>query len=212
MVQKQSLTFALSTALKGLFILPFRDRYHVNQRKKGEKKMNREFLRSLELEEEQIDKIMKEHGKTLQAEREVASTQQSDEVTSLKSDIEELQNKLETERAHLQEKTNELALLNSGVDRDYLPLLASHLKNVDSDKVDEKINQLKEQYGRLFYVQDKEEPKESESEPVKEEDFVIKDTKLTQPQAKSWTVKDIMAIKDDKERQQLIAENGELFI
>lgn len=172
--------------------------------------MNREFLRSLELTDEQIEQIMKEHGKTLQSEKEHASTQQSQEVTTLKEQIDRLQSELQTTKAHAQEKHNELALLNSGVDRDYIPLLASHLKDVEADKVDEAINHLKEQYGKLFNVQEEKEVV-IQPEPVKETDFVIKDTKLTQPQVKQWTVEDIMKVEDTKERQRLIAENGELF-
>lgn len=71
--------------------------------RKGEKKMNREFLEKLGLEKEVVDQIMKEHGKAIQT----AKPEDYDEVKKQKQSLEKELQDLQTTLANKDEKYKE---------------------------------------------------------------------------------------------------------
>lgn len=71
--------------------------------RKGERKMNREFLEKLGLEKEVVDQIMKEHGKAIQT----AKPEDYDEVKKQKQSLEQQLQDLQTTLASKDEKYKE---------------------------------------------------------------------------------------------------------
>lgn len=71
--------------------------------RKGEKKMNREFLERLGLEKEVVDQIMKEHGKAIQT----AKPEDYDEIKKQKQSLEQQLQDLQTTLASKDEKYKE---------------------------------------------------------------------------------------------------------
>lgn len=82
-------------------VQPYRVRKLVNKRK-GWILMNREFLEELGLEKETIDKVMKEHGKAIQA------VKPADDYEDLKTTNQSLQTQLQQLQDTLNEKETEL--------------------------------------------------------------------------------------------------------
>lgn len=71
--------------------------------RKGERKMNREFLERLGLEKEVVDQIMKEHGKAIQT----AKPEDYDEIKKQKQSLEQQLQDLQTTLASKDEKYKE---------------------------------------------------------------------------------------------------------
>ena len=71
--------------------------------------MNREFLESLGLEKEAIDKVMAEHGKAVQAVKPAEGHEQlKEELATLQKQLDDANSTLESERTTLQEQIQAL--------------------------------------------------------------------------------------------------------
>ena len=71
--------------------------------------MNREFLESLGLEKEAIDKVMAEHGKAVQAVKPAEGHEQlKEELATLQKQLDDANSTLESERKTLQEQIQAL--------------------------------------------------------------------------------------------------------
>ena len=71
--------------------------------------MNREFLESLGLEKEAIDKVMAEHGKAVQAVKPAEGHEQlKEELATLQKQLDDANSTLESERTTLQEQIQTL--------------------------------------------------------------------------------------------------------
>ena len=71
--------------------------------------MNREFLESLGLEKEAIDKVMTEHGKAVQAVKPAEGHEQlKEELATLQKQLDDANSTLESERTTLQEQIQAL--------------------------------------------------------------------------------------------------------
>ena len=71
--------------------------------------MNREFLESLGLEKEAIDKVMAEHGKAVQAVKPAEGHEQlKEELATLQKQLDDANSALESERTTLQEQIQTL--------------------------------------------------------------------------------------------------------
>ena len=71
--------------------------------------MNREFLESLGLEKEAIDKVMAEHGKAVQAVKPAEGHEQlKEELATLQKQLDDANSTLESERTILQEQIQTL--------------------------------------------------------------------------------------------------------
>lgn len=184
--------------------------------------MNREFLQSLGLEKEVIDSIMAEHGKTVQNHQkeakdledrlEAAQSNTTDEgvqeaLQEAQDERDEIAKKLQEAEGSHKETQVELALFKSGAQERYVSLLQREIKTHEDVELEEAIEKVKEQYAELFGSQGEENP-----EPKADlQGFKVKDTKLPQGEPKTWTVDEIMAVEDDKERRELIAKHPSLF-
>lgn len=177
--------------------------------------MKRDFLQSLGLEKEVIDSIMAEYGKSVQShQKEVADLVHELNAAQDKATDGELQDKYdelskkyqELEGSHGEAQAT-LALLKSGAQERYVSLLQREIKTHEDVELEEAIEKVKEQYAELFGSQGEENP-----EPKADlQGFKVKDTKLPQGEPKTWTVDEIMAVEDDKERRELIAKHPSLF-
>ncbi|GEM_PF-2046439 len=88
--------------------------------------MNREFLKSLGIEDEKIEKIMTEHGKSIKADKE-----SQDELATVKQEKEELQkqlNNLNTEKDGLSTKLASLEAERDGLNKSVTDLQFKDLK------------------------------------------------------------------------------------
>lgn len=179
--------------------------------------MKRAFLKELGLEDDIVNQVMAEHGKTVQQQQDNIE-QLNRELTETKTELSEAKNakdnltveleqleEVKAEREELQAKLRnaniETALIaKGGTDLDYLKF---KLGDVDGD-IDEAINQLKEDYPSFFQS---DEPKKKETKG-----YEVLDRPLVKgDEPKGWTIESIMALDDAKQRQQLIRENPGLF-
>lgn len=206
----------------------FRLREVVKQRKRRII-MNREFLKSLGLSEEQIDNIMAEHGKSIQNEKDKLSQVEkdlkkaqttinkmkedggdADKVKALADTYKEKYEKSEAERKQTERKYEvKIALSKAGAKEKYFDTLTGLLKDVEVEDLEEKANELKNEYSELFTEPQKEKPKSTNAPGYK----VFNDPKTEVPQGnkKGMTKEEIMAIPDQIERQMAIQDNLELF-
>lgn len=191
--------------------------------------MNREFLKSLELSEEQIDNIMAEHGKSIQNEKDKLSQVEkdlkkaqttinkmkedggdADKVKALADTYKEKYEKSEAERKQTERNYEvKIALSKAGAKEKYFDTLTGLLKDVELEDLEEKANELKNEYSELFTEPQKEKPKSTNAPGYK----VFNDPKTEVPQGtkKGMTKEEIMAIPDQIERQMAIQDNLELF-
>ena len=176
--------------------------------------MKRDFLQALDLDKEVIDSIMAEYGKSVQShQKEVAdlvhelnAAQNNATDGELQEKYDELSEKYQELEGSHGEAQATLALLKSGAQERYVSLLQREIKAHEDVDLEEAIEKVREQYGDLF---------ESQEDPKPEVDlqgFKVKDTKLPQGETKTWTVEEIMAVEDDKERRNLIAKHPDLFL
>ena len=176
--------------------------------------MKRDFLQALDLDKEVIDSIMAEYGKSVQShQKEVAdlvhelnAAQKNATDGELQEKYDELSEKYQELEGSHGEAQATLALLKSGAQERYVSLLQREIKAHEDVDLEEAIEKVREQYGDLF---------ESQEDPKPEVDlqgFKVKDTKLPQGETKTWTVEEIMAVEDDKERRNLIAKHPDLFL
>lgn len=176
--------------------------------------MKRDFLQSLDLDKEAIDSIMAEYGKSVQShqkEVEDLKAAQQDKATDgeLQEKYDELSEKYQELEGSHGEAQATLALLKSGAQERYVSLLQREIKAHEDVDLEEAIEKVREQYGDLFESQEKDENPKPE---VDLQGFKVKDTKLPQGEPKTWTVEEIMAVEDDKERRNLIAKHPDLFL
>ena len=176
--------------------------------------MKRDFLQSLDLDKEAIDSIMAEYGKSVQShqkEVEDLKAAQQDKATDgeLQDKYDELSEKYQELEGSHGEAQATLALLKSGAQERYVSLLQREIKAHEDVDLEEAIEKVREQYGDLFESQEKDETPEPKADL---QGFRVKDTKLPQGEPKTWTVEEIMAVEDDKERRNLIAKHPNLFL
>lgn len=191
--------------------------------------MNREFLEAQGLSKEVIDKVMVEHGKSIQAEqlkakevkeqaekdlKEAQSTitkmqKASDDAEKSQKLADDYKEKYETaakERDDIQRSSAiKEALIVNGANEKYYSTLSGLLgEDVSLDSVNGEVAKLKASHGELFQAAqpaDKSKP-----------GYQIIDNKLkTGETPGTMTKDDILAIKDKRERQQKIAQNLDLF-
>lgn len=186
--------------------------------------MNRDFLEAQGLSKEVIDKVMVEHGKSIQAEqlkakevkeqaekdlKEAQSTitkmqKSSADAETVKKQADEYKEKYEAEKENrekeLKRHSAELVLIQAGANSKYRDFLIAQIQ--DTEDVQERVADLKDEYSELF-AKDEQEP---------ENGYKVKDTKLEKGNKTAMTKKDIMAVEDTRERQKLIQEHGHLFI
>lgn len=180
--------------------------------------MNRAFLEGLGLEEEAINKIMAEHGRTVQTSQTLSA-----QVTELTTQTNDLQTQLATSQTELAEAQSKIAknesletelkqsklnvqLLGENAKSKYLEVLSARLVDVEEDKIAEEIAKLKTEMAELFEVA------ETPPNDKRANDYQVVDNKLAPGDTpKSMTVESIMAIEDKRERQTKIAENLHLF-
>ena len=191
--------------------------------------MNREFLKSLGLSDEQVDSIMAEHGKSIQNEKDKLSQAEkdlkkaqttinkmkedggdADKVKALADTYKEKYEKSEAERKQTERNYEvKIALSKAGAKEKYFDTLTGLLKDVEVEDLEEKANELKNEYSELFIESQKEKPKSTNAPGYK----VFNDPKTEVPQGskKGMTKEEIMAIPDQIERQMAIQDNLELF-
>ena len=191
--------------------------------------MNREFLEAQGLSKEVIEKVMVEHGKSIQAEqlkaKEIKEQAEKDlkeaqsTITKMQkaSDDAEKSQKLADEYkekygAAAKERDNiqrssaiKEALILNGANEKYFATLSALIgEDVPLEKVTEEVAKYKDTHSELFQ-------KAQSTDPAKP-GYQILDNKLKMgAEPAGLTKKSILAIKDKHERQQKIAENLELF-
>lgn len=190
--------------------------------------LTREFLEAQGLEKEVVDKVMTKHGQTVNPLRkdieslELEKTQLEEQVTERDTQLSELKksgdeelltkiqaledaNRLKAEENERLRKEHavDLAVEKAGTTaKDYLKFELNGLEYKDGELVglEEKLNFIKEAQPKLFEV-------EVEKEPLKKwSQGGVSTTNVTLK-----TREEIMAVKDNTQRQRLIAENRELF-
>lgn len=180
--------------------------------------MKREFLQNLGLEQEAINSIMAEYGKSVnELNKQVSElkTNESEltavvaEHDTLKSTNEALSAQLETANAELdkakREANIEISLHKAGVKDKFTDYIKSQLTDVELADVETKLNELKGEMSELFTVEEKQVIESQKG-------FQVVDTKLKEgAPAPALTVDDIMAIEDKAKREKAIMENGHLF-
>lgn len=180
--------------------------------------MKREFLQNLGLEQETINSVMAEYGKSVNDLNKQASDLKANESEltavvaerdTLKSTNEALSAQLETATAELDKAKREanidISLHKVGVKDKFTDYVKAQLADVELEEVETKLNELKEEMSELFVVEEK---------PVVEpqKGFQVVDTKLKEGVATpNLTVDDIMAIEDKAKREKAIMENSHLF-
>lgn len=180
--------------------------------------MKREFLQNLGLEQEAINSVMAEYGKSVnELNKQVADLKASEseltavtaERDTLKSTNEALSAQLETAKAESDKAKREanidISLHKVGVKDKYTDYIKAQLSDVELDDVETKLNELKGEMSELFIVEEKpvEEPKKG---------FQVVDTKLKEgAPTPNLTIDDIMAIEDKAKREKAIMENSHLF-
>ena len=179
--------------------------------------MKREFLTNLELDQEIINKIMAEHGRTINTlnsthkeelnglkdeltEKDTKlSSLESDlsNVESLKSQLEESEAKVSTMGEELKTVKIERALVEAGAnDIEYAKF---KLGEVELDDLDSAVKSLKEKLPNQFQA-------------VEVEPKPANNGKLEPPKDRPRKTKEeILAIKNDEERIKEIAQNKDLF-
>lgn len=191
--------------------------------------LTRDFLKGLELSDEQIGKVIAEHGKSVQELKEQIE-KQSDSINNLNVELTEAQAKAnkadelaETNKG-LQESLDEANdnLSKERLDRkvvdalreaggDDIDYLKFKLGEVSDDEVDDKIQALTESLPNHF----KNSATEEAHEKPEEENaggYRTVDSKLHPgSEAKEVTKDDILSIKDPAARQQAIMEHQDLF-
>lgn len=184
---------------------------------------NREFLRGLGIEEEQVNAIMSRHGSTIGP--------KEDEITQLKSEKQRLEGEIQTlkdngdedlkeqiaalegEKQQLEQQLADQAkqhkletYVNSlGVkDPAYImdKLSDVELKDDEFVGIDERVNELKEKHPLLFEAEESTEP----PKPAKWSQGGVSTTG-----GNTLTREQIMKEPDRQKRQQLIRENRDLF-
>lgn len=172
--------------------------------------MNRDFLKDFGLEQDQINKIMAEHGKSVQALKQEVEELKSDKVElndriegliALEEANKSLSDQLAESKQQTRDANTNLALQKAGVKEAYSTMVKRELDGVDD--IESKLVELKEQMGDLF-IQPAQKKDDSRG-------YKVVDTKLKEGQETKLSKEDIMAIKDTKERQRKIAENLNLF-
>lgn len=181
--------------------------------------MKREFLQNLGLEQEAINSIMAEYGKSVnELNKQVSELKASEseltavvaERDTLKSTNEALSAQLETAKAESDKAKREanidISLHKAGVKDKFTDYIKAQLADVELEDVEAKLNELKGEMSELFVVE--------EEKPVEEpkKGFQVVDTKLKEgAPMPNLTVDDIMAIEDKAKREKAIMENSHLF-
>lgn len=187
--------------------------------------MNRDFLRGLGLEDEQVNAIMGRHGSTI-AEKEDEIGKLNKQIEDLKSDVadlkdggdEDLKEQITTLEANKQSLEQQLAdqsrqhKLERYVDslgtKDPAYIMAKlddvELEDDEFVGIDERVVELKEAHPLLFEA-DEPEPQE----PQKPKPWAQRTNATVE--GGTWTREKIMAVENVRERQRLIAENRNLF-
>lgn len=172
--------------------------------------MKRDFLQSLDLDKEVIDSIMAEYGKSVQSHQKEVEDLKTAQDKATDGELQEKYDALSEKYQELEGSHGEaqatLALLKSGAQERYVSLLQREIKAHEDVDLEEAIEKVREQYGDLFESQENPKPE------VDLQGFKVKDTKLPQGEPKTWTVEEIMAVEDDKERRNLIAKHPDLFL
>lgn len=181
--------------------------------------MKRTFLKDLGLEDDVINQIMAEHGKTVQQQQDSIEKLNQDlttanaELSEAKQDLgkieqleqenEELKESYEESKKRERSKDIEIALIaEGGTDLDYLKF---KLGDIGDDDIDEAVKGLKDELPDFFQTKEK-----SVEENTK--GYKVLDRPLAQgDEPKVWTIESIMGIDDNKKRQKLIQENPQLF-
>lgn len=188
--------------------------------------MNREFLRNLGLEDEQVNAVMSRHGSTIgEKEDEIANlTREKDKLDrqyqKLKADngdseLKQQVETLETEKTKLEEqitaqaKQHKLETYVGGLgvkDQAYIldKLADVELEDDEFVDIDERVEELKELHPLLF---ESEEPEQTE--PPTPRPWGQRGNGTVG--SGNWTKEKIMAVENTAERQRLIAENRDLF-
>jgi len=193
--------------------------------------MKREFLKELGLEADLVEQIMTEHGKSIQAEQdkqkaeltrltgELKKAQDTidkmadasanaervkKEADEYKQKFEEVEKSLKAER--LDRQIKEQLTSAGGKDLDYLTYKLGDVN--DPDKLPEQIEQLKKNLPQHFSAEPADKDKDGGN---RSSGYKPLDTGLKDGQPKKLTKADILKISNQKERQQKIAENIELF-
>lgn len=191
--------------------------------------MNREFLEAQGLSKEVIDKVMVEHGKSIQAEqlkakevkeqaekdlKEAQSTitkmqKASDDAEKSQKLADEYKEKYEAaakERDDIQRSSAiKEALIVNGANEKYYSTLSSLIgEDIALDNVTEEVAKYKETHSELF--------QKSQSSDSSKPGYQIIDNRLKEgAEPAGWTKDKIMAIVDTKERQRKISEHKDLF-
>ena len=172
--------------------------------------MKRDFLQSLDLDKEVIDSIMAEYGKSVQSHQKEVEDLKAAQDKAADGELQEKYDELSEKYKELEGSHGEaqatLALLKSGAQERYVSLLQREIKAHEDVDLEEAIEKVRERYGDLFESQENPKPE------VDLQGFKVKDTKLPQGEPKTWTVEEIMAVEDDKERRNLIAKHPDLFL
>lgn len=195
--------------------------------------MNREFLRQLGLDDDQVNAVMAKHGTLLSI--------KEDEITALRDKNDKLDNRVDALRSEvknleesgdekLQKKIEEQSSEIEGLKAEKAEMkhdfainkyvaslntkdpvyIAEKMKQLDLNDegelvgADELADELKEKHPLLFEANEPEEPKEPEKpKPWSQGNSIVSGGGLT--------AKQIMDIENDDERQRLISENADLF-
>lgn len=188
--------------------------------------MKRSFLEELGLDKDQINKIMDENGRDINAKTEEI-TALKDELNKTKDNVnsleekankaEKLQDKLsdltaandELKKTINQEKVKSALIEAGATDIDYLTYKLGDIQFEDSE-FGKKLDDLKKDHAAFFKQESAE--KESESRNNHYPGYQILDNRLIEGESKpGLTKKDILNIADRDERQKAILDNLELF-
>lgn len=191
--------------------------------------MNRKFLESLGLEKDVIDQVMAKHGATIEdVKAEVnelkdklnQAKETNEELTYLSDQVEQLKADNESLSSEYKDLVINTSLKEAGgQDLDYLKFKLGEVE--DLDKLNEMVEELKQDLPQHFKAQEV-ELEESEKAPENEtEEEDVKEVPeghrrgagSLQPKGgeSGLSVDDIMAIEDPEERKVKIAENLDKF-
>ena len=197
--------------------------------------MNREFLRSLELEDDVIESIMAKHGATIKELNDQVETQKT-KAETLEEQITERDTDLETLREQLKDHegaNTELEALQSKYDEETQKLQSQLEHNTKMNEIRLAINKSGARNEKaVLALLDLEEVKVNDDgvqglkeqiDTIKETDsYLFETTENKKPNivtggnpqgsgSGTLTREQIMQEKDDIKRQKLISENPELF-